>query len=115
MLIRFTQIDYDREIALIAEIKEKGEKKMIGVVRIISDPYNETAEFSVVIGDPWQGQGLGNKFTDTILDIARARGTKKVWAKFLRDNEVMADIFKRRGFRIFGKGKTAFAELDLRN
>lgn len=113
MLTRFTQIDYDREIALIAEFEEKKKKKMIGVVRLIADPYNETAEFSIVVGDPWQSQGLGNKFTDYILEIAKERGINKVWAKFLRENEAITNMFKKRGFKIFGRGKTIYAELDI--
>ena len=63
MLVRYTQIDYDREIAIIAELTEEGRKKMAGVVRLIADPYNETAEYAIVIGDPWQGQGLGTIMT----------------------------------------------------
>ncbi len=113
MLQRYTQIDYDREIALVAEIEENKKKKMAGVVRLVADPYNETAEFSVVVADPWQGKGLGNNFTDYILDIARKRGIKKVWAKFLSDNEKIKNIFEKRGFKITGRGKTMKAELDL--
>jgi acetyltransferase len=113
LLQRYTQIDYDREIALIAEVKEQEKEKMIGVVRLIADPYNETAEFAVVVADPWQGQGLGNKFTDYILKIAQERGIKKVWAKFLRDNKPMLNIFKKRKFSISFKGNTGYAELEL--
>ncbi len=113
MLQRYTQIDYDRELALVALTKENNKEKMIGVVRLIADPYNETAEFSIVVADPWQGLGLGNRFTDYMLDIAKKRGVKKVWAKFLSDNEKIKSIFKERGFKIIGKGKTLKAHLDL--
>ncbi len=113
MLQRYTQIDYDREIALIAEIEENKKKKMAGLVRLVADAYNETAEFSVVVADPWQGKGLGNKFTDYILEIARKRGINKVWAKFLSDNEKIKNIFEKRGFRMSKRGKTMKAELDL--
>jgi acetyltransferase len=114
LLVRYTQIDYDREIALVAIIRKQGRDKMIGVVRLITDPSNEIAEFAVVVADPWQGQGLGNKFTDYILKIAQKRGIKKVWAKFLRDNKPMVTIFKKRKFSITYKGNTGFAELGLR-
>jgi acetyltransferase len=113
LLVRYTQIDYDREIALVAIIKERGREKMIGVVRLIADPLNETAEFAVVVADPWQGQGLGNKFTDYILSIARKRGIKEVWAKFLRDNKPMLTIFEKRKFNITFRGNTGYAELEL--
>jgi acetyltransferase len=108
---RYTQIDYDREIALIAEVSDGKNKKMAGVVRLIADPYNETAEFAVVVADPWQGQGLGNKFTDAILAIAKKRGIKKVFAKFLKDNKIMLNIFEKRGFKFEDKTDVKYAEL----
>ena len=107
---RYTQIDYDREIALVAETADK-DKKMMGVVRLISDPEGKTAEFAMAIGDPWHFQGLGNHFTDRILMIARERGIKKVWAKFLRGNQPMISIFSKRNFTISYKGNIGYAEL----
>jgi acetyltransferase len=114
LLIRFTQIDYDREIALIAETTERGKKKMIGVVRLKADPYIETAEFAIVVGDPWQFQGLGKKFTDLILEIAGEWGIKQVWAKYLKDNKAIDSIFRKRKFKITSEGKMKHAELKLK-
>jgi acetyltransferase len=113
LLQRYTQIDYDREIALIALVREGKEKKMAGVVRLIADPYNEAAEFAVVVGDPWQGRGLGGKFTHYILEIARQRGIKRVHAKFLRDNAAIKRIFEKEGFEIKYKGNMGHAEICL--
>lgn len=93
MLIRYTQIDYDREMAIIAELVEEGRKKMVGVVRIITDPDNEAAEFAIVVGDPWQKQGLGTVMTHYILEIARDRGLKKVYAYLLANNADMLHLF----------------------
>ena len=98
MLIRYTQIDYDREIAIIAELTEDGRKKMAGVVRLIADPYNDLAEYAIVVGDPWSGQGLGTLMTHYILEIARTRGIKRVYAYTLPDNGSMLHIFKKFGF-----------------
>lgn len=111
MLIRYTQIDYDREIAIIAE--SVSEKKMYGVVRLIADPVTNTAEFAVVVADPWQGQGLGNKFTDLILEVAKDRGVGKVYAKFLKDNEIIKHIFEERGFEIEYERNKGYAELNI--
>lgn len=113
MLIRYTQIDYDREIAIIAEIDENGEKKMAGVARLIADPYNENAEFAIVVADPWQSQGLGNALTDYLLDIARKRGIKKVLANVLKDNNIMLKIFRNRNFIISDSEGIMHAELVL--
>ena len=124
LLQRYTQIDYDREIALIAEITQKkrtktgtiDKKAMIGVVRLISDPTTDSAEFAIVVGDPWQFQGLGKRFTDLILEVAKDRGISKVQAKYYDDNKAMENIFFKRGFSIkkFDK-RTKYAELVLKN
>ncbi|MEA3398798.1 MAG: bifunctional acetate--CoA ligase family protein/GNAT family N-acetyltransferase [Patescibacteria group bacterium] len=113
LLIRYTQIDYDREIAIIAEVGEKGKKKMAGVARLINDPFKDEAEFAVVVGDPWQFQGLGKKFTDIIINIAKQRKIKKIWAKFLPENESIQAILSKRGFALMRKGKIGYAELKL--
>jgi len=113
MLVRFTHIDYDREIAIIAELTEDGKKRMAGVARLIADPYNETAEFAIVVADPWQQQGLGGKLTDYILDIARERGVERVIASFLSDNQIMMHVFKMRGFDITYSDDGCTARLDL--
>ncbi|MBU4455745.1 GNAT family N-acetyltransferase, partial [Patescibacteria group bacterium] len=114
MLVRYTQIDYDREMAIVAEITEKGEKKFAGVSRLIADSYGETAEFAVAVGDPWHFQGLGNKLTDYILNIAKQRGIKKVCAQFFKDNKVMRHILEKKGFKITEDKAISRAELELR-
>jgi acetyltransferase len=99
-LIRYTQIDYDREIAIIAEVEDEGRKKMAGVVRLIADHYNETAEYAIVIADPWQNQGLGTKFTNYIHEIAKDRGIKKIYATVLAQNHIMQHMFRARGYHM---------------
>jgi acetyltransferase len=113
LLIRYTQIDYDREIAIIAEVEEKGKKMMAGVVRLIADPYNETGEFAIVVADPWQNKGIGDMFTDYILNIAKERGIKMVYADFLKDNFIMKLMFEKRGFKITLQEDMNHAELEL--
>lgn len=98
LMTRFVNIDYDREMAIVAEVEEKGLKKIIGVVRIIEDAWRETAEYSILIADNWHGQGLGNSLTDYILEIARKREISKVVATVLASNKAMIHIFQRRGF-----------------
>lgn len=112
-LVRYTQIDYDREIAIIAEVEEDGQKKMAGVVRLIADQYNDTAEFAIVVADPWQNQGLGNKFTDYIHEIAKERGIKKITANVLATNHIMLHMFKERGFRMEKQEDSYYAELNI--
>lgn len=113
MLARYTQIDYDREIAIIAELTEGGRKRMAGVVRLIADPYNETAEYAIVVGDPWQGQGLGTMMTRYILEIARERGIKKVIAYALEDNTSMLNLFRKFKFSFHREEDMFRIELTL--
>jgi acetyltransferase len=113
MLAHYTQIDYDREIAIIAELSDGDRKKMAGVVRLIADPYNETAEYAIVIGDPWHGLGLGTIMTRYILEIARVRGIKKVYAYVLEDNTAMLNLFKKFNFTFRREEDMWEAELKL--
>lgn len=114
MLVRYTQIDYDREIAIVAEVKEGDQRKLAGVVRLIADPYNEAAEFAIVVADPWQNQGLGNIFSDYILEIARKRNIGMIYASFLKDNHIMKYLFEKRAFTITSTEDVYKAELKLR-
>jgi acetyltransferase len=113
MLARYTQIDYDREMAIIAELSEGDRKRMAGVVRLIADPYNETAEYAIAIGDPWHGLGLGTIMTRYILEIARLRGIKKVFAYVLEDNAAMLNLFKKFNFTFRREEDMWEAELKL--
>lgn len=113
LLTRFTQIDYDREIAIVAILNDKGKDKIIGVVRMITDPTGETANFTIGIGDPWHFQGLGKKFTDYMIKIAKSRGIKKITAKYYSSNKPMHNILTKRDFVITAKGKFKYAELDI--
>lgn len=114
-LVRYTHNDYDREIAIIAEVEEEGGKKMAGVARLVADAYNDTAEFAIVVADPWHGLGLGNALMDYILEIARERKIRMVYASLMMDNNIMLHMFKKRGFDITREegARTYHAELEL--
>ena len=72
------------------------------------------AEYAIVVADPWQGQGLGSKMTDYILEIAQERGIRKIYASVLSNNEGMIGIFERKGFSFRQEGYEAYyVELDL--
>lgn len=113
VLTRYTQIDYDREIAIIGELSEKGKKQMIGVVRLIADPLKESAEVAMVVADPWQYQGLGTKFMDVILEVAKEKGLTSVHVKFYKDNEAILSILKKKGFELSFQKKLGFGKLKI--
>jgi acetyltransferase len=95
---RLTQIDYDREMALVATELESG--AIAGVVRLISDPDNEKAEFAVLVRSDLKGKGLGYSLMTSILDYARQRGIGRVHGDILSENTTMLRIARELGFSI---------------
>ncbi len=100
MLIRFTQNDYDREMGLMALGQPPGPEIMLGVSRLVMEANRETAEFAVIVADPWQGKGLGPKLVEEVIAIARERGVKLLWGEVLASNQPMLDMVKRLGFSL---------------
>ncbi len=97
---RYCYIDYDREMAIVSEIEENGEKKLTGVGRLVADPDLETVEYAVLVSDRWQNRGLGGMLTDVCLDIAREWGMKTVYAQTTTDNPRMVHLFENRKFKV---------------
>ena len=100
MLARFTQIDYDREIALVALDEDSETDRMLGVARIIGDPDGKKGEFAVLIGDPWQDKGLGSNLLKKILLIAEKRGFQTVLGVVLKENRDMLALGEKLGFKM---------------
>ena len=99
-MARFTQIDYDREMAFIASAPlEKNKRETIGVVRAVTDPNNERAEFAVVVRSDLKGQRLGRKLLEKIIDYCRARGTGEIAGQVLSDNKRMLKMTEKLGFK----------------
>lgn len=97
---RLSQIDYDREMALIATITNGSTVKIAGAVRMASDPDMQRAEFALLIGKEFQHRGLGSTVLQSIIDYARGRGIKELFADVLRSNTSMLAIVRRLGFVI---------------
>lgn len=100
LLARFTQIDYDREIALVALDETAQTDSMLGVARIIGEPDGKTGEFSVLVGDAWQGKGIGSSLLERCLAIAEKQGYKTVHGIVLGENRNMLALGKKLGFEI---------------
>jgi acetyltransferase len=114
-MVRYTNIDYLREMAIIAELVEEGERKMIGVGRLIIDPDGDSGEFAVVIGDPWQGLGLGKKLIDRIIGVASDKKLSSIYGLIQRDNQKMTHICRDMGFDVkVEDSTTSLARLRLR-
>lgn len=112
MLARFTQIDYDRHIALVAISESQADEKMLGVARIILGRNLREAEFSVVVSDPWQGKGIGAALLQRCLRIAKERGIQKVMGTVLAENTQMLALGRKLGFKI--KKEQGVPEYELR-
>ncbi|HEX7035490.1 MAG TPA: bifunctional acetate--CoA ligase family protein/GNAT family N-acetyltransferase [Pseudomonadales bacterium] len=96
---RFTQLDYDREMALVlTERGIPGQTDIHAVVRISADPDNEQAEFAIIVQHDVAGQGLGRLLMERILRHARSRGIGLVWGVTLRDNRRMRALARSTGF-----------------
>jgi acetyltransferase len=100
MLIRFTQNDYDREVGIMALGQPPGPEIMMGVSRLYMDADHATGEFAVIVGDPWQGKGLGPKLVEQVIAIARDQGVKVLYGDVLTQNQPMLDLAKKVGFKI---------------
>ncbi len=100
MLMRFTQIDYDREMAFVAVRSEPGRDEEIAVSRYVTNPDGRTCEFAIVVADAWQGKGLGRRMLETLIAVARTRGLEMMIGHILATNEPMLRLCVKVGFRI---------------
>jgi acetyltransferase len=93
---RLSQIDYDREMALVARRADDG--TALGVARFSADPDNRRAEFAVALRSDWKGRGLGHLLMTRVIDIARRRGIAEIFGDVLRENEPMLKLARGLGF-----------------
>jgi acetyltransferase len=99
MAARMTQIDYDREMALVlAGDGDPGRSPVYGGVRIAADPDGERAEFAITVRSDMTGQGLGAFLMRRIIDYGRARGLKEIFGDVLRENRPMLKLCEILGF-----------------
>jgi acetyltransferase len=98
-LVRYCQIDYDRELAFIATIRDEGREKIIADVRLSRQPDLENAEMAIVVGDEWQGQGIGKKLCEHCIRIAKHLGMKNILMEILKVNSRMILRSEKLGFK----------------
>ncbi len=109
MLARFTLIDYDREMALVAVLKERhadddGEitetERVVGVSRYITNPDQSTCEFSLAVADDLAGKGLGSRLMECIMEVAREKGLSEIIGLVLVNNGNMLKLMRSLGFTV---------------
>jgi acetyltransferase len=100
MASRFCFTDYDRELALCAEVMEHGKPLMVAVARLVADPDHEAADYGILVADAFQGRGLGRLMTQKCVDIGRRWGLKQISGESTIDNMAMIRIFRGLGFEL---------------
>jgi acetyltransferase len=113
-LVRFCNIDYDREMAFIAEIREGDQRIEIGVSRLILDANKKRGEFAVVIADKYQGKGLGVKLVDMLIEVAREKGVEIIYGVVMSENVKMINLCESLGFTTHMKEDDVIVELNLK-
>jgi acetyltransferase len=99
MLARLTQVDYDRELALIALWKaQNGAEQMVGVARFAANPDGESCEFAVAIDDQWNGRGLATLLMERLMAAARDAGYRRMIGLVLAENGAMLKLADRLHF-----------------
>jgi acetyltransferase len=98
MLARFTQIDYDRETALVAVRETEESEEIIGVARVLGTMNPAESEFAVLVGDRWHGKGIGAALLKRCLWIAKQRGITTVWGSVLAENTHMLALGRKLKF-----------------
>ncbi|MCW3994987.1 MAG: GNAT family N-acetyltransferase [Candidatus Bathyarchaeota archaeon] len=97
-LSRYCNLDYDREIAIVAELPD--ENKIIGVVRIIFDLDRKAGEFAIMVSDAWHGLGLGSKLMDSIIEVAKDFRLNRIYSLVDPENEKMLALCNKKGFDV---------------
>jgi acetyltransferase len=113
--VRYCNIDYDREIAIVAEATTGGKRRLLGVTRLSIEPDGKSGELAFIVGDEWQNLGLGTKIVDYTLEIAKEMGVENAYSIMLTDNYRAMSLTKKMGFCLeYLKDGTVKGTLDLR-
>ncbi|MCS7096775.1 MAG: bifunctional acetate--CoA ligase family protein/GNAT family N-acetyltransferase [Nitrososphaerota archaeon] len=97
LLTRQCNLDYDREIAIVAESEDR---KIIAMGMLTTDPGRKSGEFAVVVGDRWQGMGLGSKLVDYLVKISEDMALESIYAYISSDNVKMINLCSEKKFKI---------------
>ncbi len=98
MVAQFTQIDYSREMALIALTQENGEDEQVAVARYVINPDGRTCEFAIVVGDEVHSRGIGSRLMRALINSTRLHGLTTMEGLVLADNRSMLALMRTLGF-----------------
>ncbi len=113
-LVRICQLDYERELAFVCVVKDGDRDMIIGDARVIKQPDMENAEMAVMVGDPWQGIGVGRTLCGYCIEVAREVGIKRIWMEILHMNPYMLYLADKLSFKkVEGDEDSIRVVLDL--
>jgi acetyltransferase len=95
-------IDYDREMALVADYQDPctGEHSILAVGRVTKNRVEPEGEVAVLVSDPWQKQGLGAELVRRLIEVSRAEKLSRVLAIIMPENQAMRSLANRFGFTV---------------
>ncbi len=96
---RFVNFDRQRELALIATTLVQDRELQIGVARYVKESTSGDAEFAIVLGDAWQGRGVGTKLLASLLVAAKADGVRRLFGMAQSENIGMLALGRKLGFK----------------
>jgi acetyltransferase len=109
MLARLTMIDYDKEMALVAVVRQRNAnadgdlvetERVIGVSRYITNPDQSSCEFSLLVADDFAGKGIGSRMMESIMEVARDKGLTEIDGLVLANNPNMLKLMRSLGFTV---------------
>ena len=113
-MARFTQIDYDREMAFVATGEnEPGKSETLGVVRAIAEPNNQSGEFAIIVSSDLKGQGLGRALLEKIIRYCQAKGLQELVGEVLADNQAMLNLAQSLGFERHSTTESEIIQVKL--
>ena len=99
-LKRLTDIDHERELALIATMPVRNGERQIGVARYVKEFSSGDAEFAIVLSDDWQTRGLGTRILVSLISAAKSDGVRRLIGTTLSENRGMLALGRKLGFRL---------------
>ncbi len=100
MLAKFTNVDHDQHVVLVAAQTSSAGEEILGVFRLMCDPGGNEGELAIVVGDPWQGKGVGAKLLEHGVSVAKERGIHSILGTVLAENTTVLALARKQGLTI---------------
>jgi acetyltransferase len=110
---RFTRINYARDVAMVAIKETESRERILGVSRIMRKPETIKGEFAVVVGDAWQGRGIGTMLAEHCISFARKLGIRSIWGIVSPENKKMLDMAQHLGFSVELDAEAGLYEIKM--